>query len=475
MEELLNKNPARSVFRFFLEISEIPRGSGNTAPIADYLVNFAKERGLYVRRDSADNVIIRKAATEGYERRPTVIFQGHTDIVAEKLQTLDKDMTREGVEVYRDGDFLRARGTTLGGDDGVALAYALAVLDSTDIPHPEFEAIFTSDEEVGLLGAVALDTSDIRGRMMINIDSDDEGVFTVGCAGGMRVDLSLSTKREACEGTRYKITVSGLLGGHSGVEIDRGRENAIKILGETLASLGDKIRLISLSGGNADNAIPRECEATVVASTPINNDELSLIESIKNTYIKTENDIMITVCECNGDVLALDEESTRAAVSLITSEPSGVIAMSEDIPGLVETSLNMGIARLTEGELSLSFSIRSAKAAEKAALGERVRAIAAKQGAASSEHGSYPAWEYRKVSPLRDTMCRVYEKMYGKAPTVVTIHAGLECGIFSDKIEGLDCVSIGPDNFDIHTTEEHLSISSTERVWDYLKEVLKNI
>lgn len=475
MEELLNKSPARSVFRFFLEISEIPRGSGNTAPIADYLVNFAKERGLYVRRDSADNVIIRKAATEGYERRPTVIFQGHTDIVAEKLQTLDKDMTREGVEVYRDGDFLRARGTTLGGDDGVALAYALAVLDSTDIPHPEFEAIFTSDEEVGLLGAVALDTSDIRGRMMINIDSDDEGVFTVGCAGGMRVDLSLSTKREACEGTRYKITVSGLLGGHSGVEIDRGRENAIKILGETLGSLGDKIRLISLSGGNADNAIPRECEATVVASTPINNDELSLIESIKNTYIKTENDIMITVCECNGDVLALDEESTRAAVSLITSEPSGVIAMSEDIPGLVETSLNMGIARLTEGELSLSFSIRSAKAAEKAALGERVRAIAAKHGAASSEHGSYPAWEYRKVSPLRDTMCRVYEKMYGKAPTVVTIHAGLECGIFSDKIEGLDCVSIGPDNFDIHTTEEHLSISSTERVWDYLKEVLKNI
>lgn len=475
MEELLNKSPARSVFRFFLEISEIPRGSGNTAPIADYLVNFAKERGLYVRRDSADNVIIRKAATEGYERRPTVIFQGHTDIVAEKLQTLDKDMTREGVEVYRDGDFLRARGTTLGGDDGVALAYALAVLDSTDIPHPEFEAIFTSDEEVGLLGAVALDTSDIRGRMMINIDSDDEGVFTVGCAGGMRVDLSLSTKREACEGTRYKITVSGLLGGHSGVEIDRGRENAIKILGETLASLGDKIRLISLSGGNADNAIPRECEATVVASTPINNDELSLIESIRNKYIKTENDIMITVCECNGDVLALDEESTRAAVSLITSEPSGVIAMSEDIPGLVETSLNMGIARLTEGELSLSFSIRSAKAAEKAALGERVRAIAAKHGAASSEHGSYPAWEYRKVSPLRDTMCRVYEKMYGKAPTVVTIHAGLECGIFSDKIEGLDCVSIGPDNFDIHTTEEHLSISSTERVWDYLKEVLKNI
>lgn len=475
MEELLNKSPARSVFRFFLEISEIPRGSGNTAPIADYLVNFAKERGLYVRRDSADNVIIRKAATEGYERRPTVIFQGHTDIVAEKLQTLDKDMTREGVEVYRDGDFLRARGTTLGGDDGVALAYALAVLDSTDIPHPEFEAIFTSDEEVGLLGAVALDTSDIRGRMMINIDSDDEGVFTVGCAGGMRVDLSLSTKREACDGTRYKITVSGLLGGHSGVEIDRGRENAIKILGETLASLGDKIRLISLSGGNADNAIPRECEATVVARTPINNDELSLIESIKNKYIKTENDIMITVCECNGDVLALDEESTRAAVSLITSEPSGVIAMSEDIPGLVETSLNMGIARLTEGELSLSFSIRSAKAAEKAALGERVRAIAAKHGAASSEHGSYPAWEYRKVSPLRDTMCRVYEKMYGKAPTVVTIHAGLECGIFSDKIEGLDCVSIGSDNFDIHTTEEHLSISSTERVWDYLKEVLKNI
>ena len=474
MKTLINESPAGSVFNYFLEISKIPRGSGNTAPIADYLVNFANERGLYVRRDNADNVIIRKRATAGHEGRPTVIIQGHTDIVAEKLPGLDKDMVREGVEVYRDGDFLRARGTTLGGDDGVAIAYALALLDSEDIPHPTLEVICTSDEEVGLLGAVALDTSDITGKMMINIDSDDEGVFTVGCAGGQRSDVTLPVVREAYDGAVYELAVTGLLGGHSGVEIDRGRENATKILGECLFSLGEEARLITLAGGSADNAIPRECRARV-AVKDIPDDVEASLSKIEEKYKKNEADIKITLTESGCDDVALDKRSSRLAVSLLNTLPSGVIAMSEDIPGLVETSLNLGIARLTADTLSLSFSIRSAKASSKAALGERVREIAVAHGAACEEHGAYPAWEYKKDSPLRDAMCEVYERMYGKAPTVVTIHAGLECGIFSDKIKGLDCVSMGPDNFDIHTTEEHLSISSTERVFEYLKEVLKNI
>lgn len=474
MESLISKSPAGSVFNYFLEISKIPRASGNTAPIADYLENFARERSLYVRRDSADNVIIRKAATKGYEARPTVILQGHTDIVAQKLPSLNKDMDKEGVDVYRDGDFLRAAGTTLGGDDGVAIAYALALLDSSDIPHPTLEVICTSDEEVGLLGAVALDTSDITGKMMINIDSDDEGVFTVGCAGGQRSDVTLPVKRAATDKNAYELSVTGLLGGHSGVEIDRGRENATKILGECLSVFGDGVRIITLSGGSADNAIPRECRAKISLPAVTDSDRTAL-SKIEAKYKSTEADIKITLSECDSRELPLDTESSRTAVALINATPSGVIAMSEDIKGLVETSLNLGIATLTDDTLSLSFSIRSAKAKSKAELAKRVSDIAALHGASCSEHGAYPAWEYKKDSPLRDTMCAVYEKMYGKAPTVLTIHAGLECGIFSDKIEGLDCVSIGPDNFDIHTTEEHLSISSTERVWEYLKEVLKNI
>ncbi len=474
MKSLLCESTASSVFHYFLEISKIPRASGNTAPIAEYLVNFAKERGLYVRRDAADNVVIRKAATQGYEGRPTVILQGHTDIVAQKLPELDKDMDREGVEVFRDGDFLRAKGTTLGGDDGVAIAYALALLDSKDIPHPTLEVICTSDEEIGLLGAVALDTSDITGKMMINVDSDDEGMFTVGCAGGQRSDVTLPVKREGTSGRSYELSVAGLLGGHSGVEIDKGRENATKILGECLAVFGDGVRLITLSGGSADNAIPRECRARIALSS-LSDAERTALLAIEEKYRVTEADIKITLSECAPSDMPLDALSSRCAISLINSLPSGVIAMSEDIPGLVETSLNLGIAKLSDTHLSLSFSIRSAKAKSKAALAERVRKIGEDHGAFCEEHGAYPAWEYKKDSPLRDAMCKVYERMYGKAPTVVTIHAGLECGIFSDKIEGLDCVSMGPDNFDIHTTEEHLSISSTERVWEYLKEVLKNI
>ena len=474
MKTLLDNSSASSVFHYFLEISKIPRGSGNTAPIAEYLVNFAKERGLYVRRDAADNVVIRKAATPGYEGRPTVILQGHTDIVAQKLPSLDKDMNKEGVDVYRDGDFLRARGTTLGGDDGVAIAYALALLDSSDIPHPTLEVLCTSDEEVGLLGAVALDTSDITGKMMINIDSDDEGVFTVGCAGGQRTDVTLPVKRAMADGAIYELSVTGLLGGHSGVEIDKGRENATKLLGECLTVLGDGLRLVSLSGGSADNAIARECHAKIVIPTPTDS-EYKKLSDIEEKYRKNEPDIKIALEKCECECSALDAESSRTAISLIASLPSGVVAMSKDIPGLVETSLNLGIANLSDSTLSLSFSLRSAKAKEKAALSEKVAKIAKEHGATTAVHGSYPAWEYKKDSPLRDAMCRVYEKMYKKEPTVLIIHAGLECGIFSDKIEGLDCVSMGPDNFDIHTTEEHLSISSTERVWEYLKEVLKNI
>ena len=463
---------AKSVFDFFVDFSKVPRGSTHTSAIAEYLVDFAKARGLEHRRDEHDNVIIKKPATIGLENRPTVVIQGHTDMVLAENEECNINLLTDGLELYVDGDFLRARGTTLGGDDGVAMAYALALLDSKDVPHPAIEAVFTSDEEIGLLGAVGLDTSDLNGRVMFNIDSDAEGIFTVGCAGGMRVDIKLPVSRSVESKVGYKLTVSGFKGGHSGVEIDKGRRNAIKALAEGLA-LVDDISIVKMSGGNADNAIPRSAECVFITSTDISNIDFEGV--LKEKYGDIEEDMAVALDRLECEFVGCSNESSANVLSLINECPSGVIRMMEDIDGLVETSLNLGIIAMSDDAMEISFSVRSAVGAEKEKLANRLLEIANAHGASFGRHGEYPAWEYRKESHLRDTMCQVYRDMYGKDPVVMTIHAGLECGIFSDKMEGLDCVSIGPDNFDIHTTEERLSISSTIRVWKYMLEVLKRI
>ena len=462
------------VIRFFEEFSAIPHGSGNTSLIADYLVDFAKKRNLDYSRDNADNVIIRKGATKGYENRPAIIFQGHLDMVAEKKPGAEIDMEKEGLTLYRDGDFLRAKDTTLGGDDGVALAYALAILDSNDIPHPDFEAVFTSDEEIGLLGAVAIDPNEIKGRLLINIDSDEEGVFTVGCAGGMRSDVTLPVHRSNSGADSYRVKVSGFKGGHSGVEIDKGRVNANKALVEVLSGIGD-VSIKDIRGGNADNAIPRECECIFSSHLDHTARIKKLGDEMAAKYRDIEPDITLTVEKVDSPVAGVCVEDSRKLISLLSTLPSGIIAMSSDVPGLVETSLNMGILRLEGDRAEISFSVRSAKGTEKQALGDRLEKIAKDHGASYSTRGAYPAWEYKKDSHLRDVMKKVYEDMYGKSPEIVIIHAGLECGIFSEKIEGLDCVSIGPNNYDIHTTEERLSLSSLQRVWEFLLRVLKEI
>lgn len=466
---------AAAPLKFFEEFSKIPHGSGNTSQIADYLCDFAEKRGLYYRRDEACNVIIRKSATPGYENRPTVIFQGHTDMVAEKIPGSGIDMDADGLDLFIDGDFLKAHDTTLGGDDGVAIAYALAVLDSDTIPHPEFEAIFTSDEEIGLIGAAKLDTSDVKGRMLINIDSDVEGIFTAGCAGGVRSDISMPVTYE--KNTRphaYRVTVSGFKGGHSGIEIDKGRYNAIKFFGEILNCIFD-INIASVSAGVADNAIPRECEAVICADSDFPEKLKAHFEIRRKKYEDIEPDVSLKLEEVTPPETALTEGSTADLISILVVVPTGVIAFSKSLKGLVETSLNLGILRLSDKCADISFSVRSAKGEEKTRVCENLRKIANDFGASYGERGAYPAWEYREQSHLRDVMVSLYEKMYGKSPEVVIIHAGLECGLFSDKIPGLDCVSIGPDNFDIHTTEERLSLSSFARVWDYLRAVLKNI
>ncbi len=474
MLDIKEYKESKRVFDFFEEISAIPRGSTNTVPIADYLENFAKSRSLWYYRDKADNVIIRKAATLGYESRPTIIFQGHTDIVADKASGCIKDLENEGLDIYRDGDFIRARGTTLGADDGVAIAYALAVLDSDDIEHPEFEALFTSDEEIGLLGADALDTKHLKGRLLVNIDSDDEGVFTVGCAGGLRTDTVIMTEREKCNSDFWKITVSGLKGGHSGVEIDKGRTNAVKLLCELLLNL-DGLQISSISGGNADNAIPRYAECVFALNETEAKRIPSLIDAFVKKHSKTEENIKISFEKQDTPHTVLKNPFTSRVLEFISAVPSGVVKMSTEIPGQVETSANLGVVSTTDTSVEIAVSVRSSKNEEKRRLVEGIEALANKISADFTKRGAYPAWEYRENSYLRDVMVKVYTEMYQKQPSVITIHAGLECGILCNKTEGLDCVSIGPDNFDIHTPEEHLSISSTIRVWEYLKRLLKSI
>lgn len=466
-------NSSKKVFEFFEEISKIPRGSTNTSLIADYLVNFAKVRGLEVIRDSADNVIIRKGATSGYEDKPGIILQGHTDIVALKEPGCPIDMDKEGLKPFRDGDFIRAEGTTLGADDGVAIAYALAILDSESAEHPELEAVFTSDEEIGLLGATALDTACLKGRLLINIDSDDEGVFTVGCAGGARVDIAFPVCKKTFIGKVFTLSISGLRGGHSGVEIDKNRANAIKTLAEILSELKD-IRIGKIMSGSADNAIPSEATATFTSKSSI-MEVSEIINNVKATLPEEESEVKFNVNMNFGLAKLLKHEDSENILSLISEIPNGVTNMSKDIEGLVETSLNMGILNLLDNGFQLTISVRSSKGTEKTKLLDIIKTVAKKHGATVSVRGEYPAWEYKADSHLRDVMVEVYEKMYNKSPEVLVIHAGLECGIFSSKIEGLDCVSIGPDNYDIHTPNEHLSISSTVRVYEYLLEVLKNL
>lgn len=464
---------AERAFRFFEEISKIPHVSFHTDKLADYLEAFARERGLFCVRDKANNVLIRKGASAGYESHPTVVFQGHIDMVPEHLPEKKIDMETEPITLVRDGDFLRADGTTLGGDDGVAVAYALAILDDDSLAHPEFEALFTSEEEVGLLGATALDPTPIRGRVMINIDSDDEGVFTVGCAGGARVDLSLGARKESATGTAFRVKIGGLTGGHSGAEIDKGRENAILLLLHILTAVRARgsVRIASALGGNADNAIPRNAECVFFAEG-VDLEEIDAICKESLTNIREKEPGATIKAEKVSDIKdAYSSSDTDRFLSLLSRVPNGVQAMSQAIAGLVETSLNLGVLD-TENGLHITHSVRSSKEEEKDALIATLRRLATDVGGEASVRGEYPAWEYREDSPLRDLLCRLFREMYGKEAKVLVIHAGLECGILSSKLPGLDCVSLGPDNFDIHTTEEHLSIPSFVRVYEYLLRVL---
>ena len=461
-----------SVFRFFEELSRIPRESGHTGAVSAWVEDFAKERGLPCRRDGLGNVIIWKDAAAGYEDHPPVILQGHVDMVCVKDPGADHDFARDPLRLVLDGDWLRAGGTTLGGDDGAAVAMMLALLDDTAIPHPPIEAVFTVDEEIGLLGAAGLDCSDLKGRTLINLDSEAEGVLTVGCAGGARCDLDKAFSVQETSGIRYTVRVIGGQGGHSGTEIHMGHANANKLLGQCLAGL-DGIRLASLCGGGQDNVIPKEAEAVFFSDAPLDPD---LPEAVWTAYAETEPALEL---EVSGDVdlqgPALSVEDSRKVLDLILSAPNGVQAMEPDLPGQVRTSLNLGILRLEEGKLHLTWSVRSSAAREKEDLIAALKALAEGCGGTFGRRGDYPAWEYRSESRLRDVMVRVWRERAGKEPVVETIHAGLECGLLAEKLPGLDAVSIGPDMRDIHSPRERLSVSSVRRTWNYLLAVLAQL
>ena len=476
--KLAGLEPA-NVFGYFEKLCSIPHGSRNTKMISDYLVSFAQEQGLRYIQDDLNNVILFGEGTCGYEDHPPVILQGHMDMVCEKDADCPIDMEKEGLDVTHDGSFVFAKGTTLGGDNGIAVAYALALLADRSIPHPPLEVVVTVDEEIGMEGAAGIDLSVLQGRTLLNLDSEDEGIFTVSCAGGARATVSLPVERRTVYGPCVRLTVEGLQGGHSGVEIHKNRANANKVMGEFLSRVQKlmPLCLTSFAGGTKDNAIPRSCQATLIALgmhiERINDVAAQLQKEIREQYDEPEAIVRGDDVDAFGGN-ALTTECTSKVIALLCSLPNGVQAWSRDIPGLVQTSLNLGVAKLGE-DMKLTSSVRSSVNQEKNDLLARLKELADFYEGSYSQMGEYPAWEYKADSKLREIMVSTYEKLYGTAPEVVAIHAGLECGLLSEKLPGLDCVSIGPQMHDIHTSRERLDIASTKRTWDFLLEVLKNL
>lgn len=481
MTKILNNLEPKKVFEFFEDICSIPHGSGNTEAISEYCVNFAKERNLRFVKDEHNNVIIFKAASEGYEDHSAVIIQGHLDMVCEKTSESNHDFLNDPLELYIEDGFVKAKDTTLGGDDGIAVAFALAILDDENMAHPAIEAVFTVDEEIGMLGADAMDMSPLKGKYLLNIDSEEEGIFLTSCAGGMSayIEIPVAYDDISEDVEECVIEITGLLGGHSGTEIIRGRANAHKLLGRLMLTMNQTVRygISAISGGTKDNAIA--CNVKVNAFV-VKEDIEELIEIAKEVneqlvseYRNVDDGIKINVTRTgNTSGKMINAKAKELLTFILMNSPNGVQKMSADIEGLVETSLNCGILNMDEERIQLGYSIRSSVETAKWAVYEQLEYMADFLGCECEFKGNYPGWQYNPDSRLRQIMIDVYEEQYGCTPQVTAIHAGLECGIFADKLEDVDIVSFGPDIFDIHTFNECLSIESVERVWKFTVEVL---
>lgn len=480
MTALKGLEPER-VFYYFEEISRIPRGSYHEKAISDYLVDFARRRELEVYQDDLYNVVILVPASEGYEQEEPVILQGHMDMVCEKKEDADIDMETDGLVLMHDEHYVYAKDTTLGGDDGIALAYMLAIAENEDIMHPALELIITVSEEVGMEGAKHIDLSMLKGKRMLNLDSEEEGIFLSSCAGGLSIQSKLPVSFQRSEPLEwYKLSVSGLLGGHSGCEIDKGRANADCLLGRVLFELEREVLFFAagMEGGKKDNAIPLSATAVIGMETGAALQAQKIVnymqEVIQREYSKADPEIKIQIEKIDsGSRMVLEPPCLSDIITLLMTLPDGIQGMSMSVPGLVETSLNLGIMKLEKDHLFLQHSIRSSITTKKLYVADQVERLVTQLGGSVERKGEYPAWEYQEKSVVRPRVMALYEQMYGKKPVVEGIHAGLECGLLAGKIPQLDCVAMGPDILDIHTTEERMDIASVKRVYEFLIAYLK--
>lgn len=482
MKILQNLEP-KAVFQYFEEISNIPRGSGNEKGISDYLLNFGKELGLESIQDEALNVIIKKPGTPGYENAPTVIIQGHMDMVCEKNNGVEHDFEKDPLKLRIVDDYIYATDTTLGADNGIAVAYAMAILASNDIPHPPIEVLLTTDEETGMSGAMAIKKENLQGKILINLDNEEEGYLLVSCAGGVRSTATLKVDEQEIGSKKLiKIDISGLKGGHSGMDIIKERGNSNKILGRVLKGLLREVKfnLVSLNGGSKNNAIPREAEA-IIAVNP--NDENTAIEVINNWNNIIENELRaqdpgLKIEASITDIKTCKEftdESTKKVVDLLYIYPNGINTKSTEIEGLVESSTNLGVLTTKDGVVEFDSAIRSSIPSLKEEIVLRSKTIVELLGGKFETTSDYPGWEYDPNSKVRDICQKVHKDMYGKEAKIVAIHAGVECGLFNEKLGNLDMISFGPNLYDVHTPDEHMSISSVKNCYEYLLGILKEI
>ena len=482
MKVLQNLEP-KAVFEYFEEISNIPRGSGNEKEISDYLLNFGKRLGLESIQDEALNIIIKKPGTKGYENAPTVIIQGHMDMVCEKNNGIEHDFEKDPLKLRIVDDYIYATDTTLGADNGIAVAYAMAILASDDIPHPPIEVLITTDEETGMSGAMAINKEHIDGKILINLDNEEEGYLLVSCAGGIRSNATIDVNYQAINDKKLiKINISGLKGGHSGMDIIKERGNSNKILGRILKGLLREVKfnLVSLNGGSKNNAIPREAEAVIAINV---NDENIVVDIINNWNTIISNELRAqdpglkieASIYSNNEGKEFTDECTSKVVNLLYLYPNGINTKSTEIEGLVESSTNLGVLTTVDNKVIFDSAIRSSVPSLKEEIVLRSKTIVELLGGDFSTTSDYPAWEYNPNSKIREICQNVHKEMYGKVAELVAIHAGVECGLFNEKLGNLDMISFGPNLYDVHTPDEHMSISSVRNCYEYLKAILKEI
>lgn len=479
MSNIKEIEPQR-VFKWFYKINQIPRCSYDEKKISDFLVDFAKERNLEVHQDELKNVIIKKAGTKGYENSDAIILQGHMDMVCVKGNTSDHDFTKDPIQMIVEGDLLRANDTTLGADDGIAVAYGLAILDSDDLKHPPLELLVTTNEESGMDGAHGLRSDHLQGKTLLNIDSEEEGIFLVSCAGGTTKITSFKLEKEIVDGDGLEVTISGLKGGHSGMEIIKQRANAIKLMGRILdiSRKNSDIQIVKLAGGIKHNAIPSNAKMSFLSQDKDKEELKKAIEEfskeLKEEYRVEDEGLTIDIKEIKVKE-AYTKELSENLIDYIIMCPDGVQSMSKDIDGLVQTSLNNAIIEEKEDNIEIITSIRSASSSSLKEILTVLETIAKRTGGAIEEKGAYPAWQYDENSKIREKALKVYKDIFKEEGQISAIHAGLECGLLKEILPETDMLSFGPNIYDVHTEKENISIQSVSNVWKFLVELLESL